>query len=233
MLRLLAEHGQLTASEIARKLSVHQSSASRQLRSLQDAGLVYKPDFHHFALDYGVLLLAGVAMEGFREVGAAVMVCTRIHRDTGYGTAAAVLRNGRLIYLARLAPQTDASLVLVSDSDYPVFRSSPGLAIAYAQSGEKLSETLRVCRGGEEASEGTLRTLSRATIDSFKAHGFLYLPDFEKKKFNAASLFTTARGPAALAVFSDTHKASPEQLKPILEKGVAELEQNIAEREKG
>lgn len=231
MLKLLAVHGRLTASEIARRLAIHQSSASRQLRSLQDAGLVYKPDFRHFAPDYGLLHLAGIAMDGFSEVGAAVKVCTRIHRDTGYGTAAAVLRHGRLIYLARLAPEPNASPVFVSDSDYPVYRSSLGLAIAYALNKGKMVGTLRTAQGGDTASTGTLREFSRVVIDGFAKHGFLYLTDFEQKKFNAASLFTTLRGPAALAVYSNTSDASPEELKPILELGVAEIEWSIAQKE--
>lgn len=231
VLRLLAVHGRCTASEIARNLKIHQSSVSRQLRSLQDAGFVYKPDFHHFAPDHGLLLLAGLAMEGFSEVGAAVTVCTRIRRDTGFGTAAAVLRNGRLIYLARLSPETDASLVMVSDSGYPVYRSSLGLAVSYSQSRDNLIEVLRASQGGENASEDTLGKLSRETRNSFKRHGFLYLPNFEQKKFNAASLFTTVRGTAALAVFSETRHASPGQVKPVLEQGIVELEHIIAMKE--
>ena len=59
VLELLAENDKMTASAIAEKLGLHQSSASRLLNSLVTAGLVCKPSFHSFSLDYGVLLFAG------------------------------------------------------------------------------------------------------------------------------------------------------------------------------
>ena len=228
ILRLLAQKNNLTASDIAIHLGIHQSSASRQLRSLVDAGLVYKPDYHSFALDYGILLFAGIAIEGFKEIETSAKICTEIHHETGYGVAAAVLRDGRLIYLARISPYPDASLVLVNDPGFPVHRSSLGLYLSYAQGPDKMRKIIETSMG-ETKDSTELDTLLQMVNNSISRNGFLYLQDFGLNRFNAATVFTTPRGCASLAIYSDSHDATEKDCASILRKGVTRIEQQFVE----
>ncbi|MFC7625206.1 helix-turn-helix domain-containing protein [Microlunatus sp. GCM10028923] len=58
MLRILADDGPLTATELGARLGIHQSSASRGLAALIEAGYVRKDDHGRFECSYGVLGLA-------------------------------------------------------------------------------------------------------------------------------------------------------------------------------
>ncbi|MFC7622242.1 helix-turn-helix domain-containing protein [Microlunatus sp. GCM10028923] len=58
MLRLLAENGPLTATELASRLGIHQSSASRSLAVLISTGYVRKGAQGRFECSFGVLGLA-------------------------------------------------------------------------------------------------------------------------------------------------------------------------------
>ncbi len=204
VLRLLAERGEMTATEIARALGLHQSSASRLLRSLEQEGYVYKPRFHRFALDVNVLLFAGAAMEHFGEVRTAARVCSELHERLGCGAACVMLREGRLIYLARIHEGTAAVLSLVDDSAFPVHRSTPGLLLAGRLGREGFSEVMRasMARNPEPGpSPEQLWTLAEANTGDDRV---LYLRAFAANLFSASLAYQTPRGVAALTLYSQT-----------------------------
>jgi len=221
VLRYLAQHKKRTATEIARHLGIHQSSASRILRSLEQEHFVYKPDYHSFALDYGVLLFAGLAMDCFPSIAASAKVCNDIHASTGYGAASAIMLDGRLIYKATIGPVMNASLELINDPSFPIHVSSAGLLLAYHCGKNTMLKMVRASqekfktrwdRPGEELYE---------TVDqSMQKHGFLFLKDFASNRFNGAMLFEAEGTPTALAVYSESCYAKPERIKDILQKGI-------------
>ncbi len=202
VLKLLARHGPMTATALASELGLHQSSASRLLRSLQQAGLVHKPAYHSFSIDYGALLLAGVAMRGFGEVAASTQVAMEIHSRTGHGAAAAVLRENRLIYLAQVHPGANAAITLISDSSFPVHQSSLGLALALAEGKDSLRRVvIGSCKqsGVANPDAEAERTVHMA-CESMREHGFLFIKK-EDGTFNGAMTFKTPRGTAGFAIY--------------------------------
>jgi len=228
VLRLLARHGTLTASAIAEALGLHQSSASRLLRSLQLAGFVYKPDFHSFGIDYGALLFAGTAMEGFAEMGAAAQVCSDLHARTGFGAAAAVLWENRLIYLAFVGDSAGGDLKLVDDSSFPVHESTLGLCLAVAAGPEVLRTVIaESLRRSESACGAEVTVVDRIAIETEAAvseYGFVYFSKRGQNNFNGAVPFATPRGRAALALFGREGDVPAAQLKAMLDESTAMIE---------
>jgi DNA-binding IclR family transcriptional regulator len=103
VLRLLSVSKRpMTATELAGRLGLHQSSVSRILKTLALAGYVRKPDYHSFAADYGVLLLAGNASESFplatKPKGA---VQALADKTPGYMASLGALWNDTIIHLMR------------------------------------------------------------------------------------------------------------------------------------
>ncbi|OGV70742.1 MAG: hypothetical protein A3K19_25915 [Lentisphaerae bacterium RIFOXYB12_FULL_65_16] len=225
VLQLLARNGRMTASAIGAELGVHQSSASRLLRSLQDAGFVRKPDFHSFAIDYGALLFAGVAMQGFAEIAASAQAAMAVHARTGYGAAAAVLRENRLIYLAHMGSAPQAAIRLIDDSTFPVHRSSLGLCLAATAGPDTLRDTvLASCRRCDvRKPEAETRSILAMVDDSLQRYDFVLLCDQAPNRFNGAMTFQTPRGPAAFAIYSDRQNARPDDVKRLLEDAVRQI----------
>src|SRR5699024_3692979 len=58
VLRRLVESGPMSATELARELGLHQSSISRVMATLGEAGFVRKDEHGRFVPDYGVITLA-------------------------------------------------------------------------------------------------------------------------------------------------------------------------------
>lgn len=224
ILSLLGLRGSMSASAIAEQLGVHQSSASRLLHSLVKAGFVRKPDFRSFALDYGVLLFAGLAMEKFPTVAASAQVCGDIHQRTGFGAAVAILRKRRLLFLARISSDASASLQLLNDSNYPVHQSILGLPLCHAQGRRRMialfreSITRNPGRGG--ADPVALADLAERSV---KEHGFFYLERFHTHFFGAALPFVVDGETAVLAIYSASLRCPPDEARRILEEGVRHI----------
>lgn len=220
-MELLAEQGPLSATAIARVLGIHQSSASRLLGVLLNAGFVRKPSYHAFALDYGALVFAGGSMGCFPAITASAEVCNRIARDTGLNATVGMLWRDRLLYLTRA--NTDSSIVLVNNCDFPIHASSIGLYLAWEQGSEQALRLIResLADNGEEASRG--ENILASTEQSIRTHGILYLSDRGPGGCNASLTFDLDDQRMALAVFSHELRANPECLRPILQKGIGSL----------
>ena len=225
VLRLLAERGESTATDIAEELGLHQSSASRLLRSLELAGFVCQPSYRRFALDYGVLHFAGVTMESFPEVAASVRVCAQINAETGWGTASVILREERLIYLARFHGGPQNASAFVSASNWPLHRSSPGLMLLYHQRGKKMIPALAasIKRHGTKKERRSPKGLYEYVRRNVSRNGVLALKGFAGNAFNVSGIFQTRRGPASLALFSPSSKASIKNVVKVLKDALAKL----------
>jgi DNA-binding IclR family transcriptional regulator len=225
ILKLLASKERMTATEIAHSIGVHQSSISRLLKSLIQAGFVYKPDYHAFALDYGVLLFAGMAMEHFPEIPHIVKICTEIHIRTNLGVSTAILREDRLVYLARIGPNPDASLTLIDNSNYPIYMSSLGLILAYRQGKRKMMSLLQksLKRTPPDSPSLTAESIYDMVDQSIQQHGFLYMKHHTGLKFLSATTFQYSRGFAAITLLSAERLLSPKEAKAELLRSVKQL----------
>ncbi|MCC7493446.1 MAG: helix-turn-helix domain-containing protein [Fimbriimonadaceae bacterium] len=199
ILELLAERGALTATAVAAELGIHQSSASRLLADLQAAGLVRKPSYHRFALDYGALVFAGRALQGFPAIAAAAGVCNQITAATGLNATVAMLYGERLLYLTRA--NADHSMVLVDTSDYPLHASSLGCHLAHDRglpAGTALLGRSLAAAGEDPATAAALLAAVSANI---AAHGLLLWREVAGNALNAATTFELDGRRAGLAIF--------------------------------
>lgn len=216
VLRLLAARGAMNSMAIAAELGIHQSSASRLLKSLRAAGLVRKPTFQSFAVGYGVLHLAGIAMESFPIVPASVKVCSDLRTNTGCGAAAGTLWEDRIIYFSRVLCNPDTAPVLVERSDFPIKESALGLLLLYRQELE-ISDDIRSGRRALTAKE------SKMIAGSLDKHGILYVENIHTNHFAAAIEFEVDNLPSALVIHSQTLCLPPSEAAKILADARKEL----------
>lgn len=222
VLRIVAERRQVTATEVASLLGIHQSSASRHLKSLHNAGYVRKPDFHSFTPDYGILHFAGTAMKAFPLVDAAATVCSDISRAHGLGAAVAVLVKNRLVYLAWVSPENSKPFRIVDDSDFPVFKSSLGLVLSYKQDADAFKKQLLA---DPTLDSGEAQKLFDGVATQVRQHGLVYMQDFHSNRFNAAMSFDAPHDSrsAALAIFSETRLVDELTAKTLLQNTIKRI----------
>ncbi|HBC88973.1 MAG TPA: hypothetical protein DCZ94_18685 [Lentisphaeria bacterium] len=222
ILRIVAERKRVTATELAGILGIHQSSASRHLKSLYDAGYVRKPDFHSFAPDYGVLLFAGTAMKAFPLVESSAEICSGISAKYGVGAAVAVLVRNRIVYLSWISPDDKKTFHIVDESDFPVSKSSLGLVLSHMDDSRALRKRLL---GDKEMKRADAEKLFKLVDTQIRGRGFLYLNDFYVNRFNAAIGFESpdGSGNAALAIFSKDNLIGEEKAEKILKESVSKM----------
>ncbi len=219
ILEILAEGGASSASAIAAELGINQSSASRLLQSLQQAGLVYKPSFHSFALDLGILRLAGIAMTSFPIVKEAVNVCNELHRTYAYGFSVATLEQGNLLHLAKIQENADAAIEMVESKSFPISQSSMGRCLAAIRGRDDFFALLK----NEGCPNQEIKTLWRESTEGGAAPGEIYLKGVGFNRSNAARVFERNGRHYALAVFSQTKTISPQKAKTCLTLGIQKL----------
>jgi DNA-binding transcriptional ArsR family regulator len=215
ILQLLAERGGLSATAIAVELGVTQSSATRLLQSLQKAGLVYKPHFRCFALDIGILRLAGMALDSFPIVKAAVSLCNRLHEQHGLGFTVATIDQARLVYLAHITEAPNAGLKMVDRSDFPLARSSLALSILHREGKSIFMKHI---------TSDDAESLWARCESSVASHNFLYLTRFAGNRTNAAMPFVLQGRTYAAALFSKEQKIDNTSAKKLLTEMKSELD---------
>lgn len=220
ILELLSENGGMTASAIARELGIHQSSASRLLNSLVKAGFCHKPEYHLFALDFGVLLFAGKTLLGFPLVEKAAVACNRVLLEHGYSANVAVLYKEHLVYLADC--KNGGSMRLINDDAFPVHQSSIGRLLAWELGEERMIEIMNasMAQKGVVVSAESIHAEVTESVDKL---GFLFMRGEFHNRFNAAQSFEFQGRRAALAVYSETEDAEPEDVRPILERAINQI----------
>jgi DNA-binding IclR family transcriptional regulator len=219
VLQLLAENGNMTASAIAEAIGIHQSSASRLLKSLVDSGFVYKPDFHSFALDYGVILFAGQTLESFPIVQRSTVVCNKLSKKYDFSSTVAVLFQDRVVYLTRCAKD---NFRLVDNNSFPLYCSSVGRLLAYQQGRARMIEIVNKSIEKNNVDESA-EAIYDEVDESVKKYGFLYMPNKYLNKLNCAMCFKFDKREACLAIFSEVREATAEEISPILIEAVAAI----------
>lgn len=229
VLELLAENDTMTASAIAEKLGLHQSSASRLLNSLANAGLVHKPTFHSFSLDYGVLLFAGKMLRKFPLVTAASSVCNKIMREHGYLSAVGVLFRDHQVYLARY--DKNSSIRLIDSDDFPLHMSSIGRLLAYRLGHDKaislFDKSIKACDTGDKAVD-----IYRQIETSIRKYGFLFMESGRSNIFNSAQFFNGGGREVCLAIYSEDKHARPKDMNILLNDSIREIKEKIKDNEK-
>lgn len=109
ILRLLAEaETPLTATAIAERVGLHVSNVSRTLRVLSAHGYVCKPSYHSFAVDLGVLSLAGAAANRLPLVARTRSLVLTLAQKSGLQATLAALHQEQVLYVHRAQPAVEA-----------------------------------------------------------------------------------------------------------------------------
>lgn len=211
----------MSASAIGREMGINQSSATRLLQSLQQANLVYKPSYQSFAIDLGLLRLAGIALNSFPMVSRAVHACNRLRQQHAYGYSVATLLNHQLIYLAHLEETPSAALVLVDHSHFPLHQSSLGLCLAYSQ-GEKKFRSLLEHQNLHQTQIEAYWDFCEQTMTS---EGYISLDHVGRNKSNSALSFEFKGRTYAFAVFCQEQNIPKKISLEILHQGLQLLKE--------
>lgn len=104
ILDYLAGAGELGVTELARRLGVHKSTASRLVATLEKWELVEQVEGRgKYRLGIGLVRLAGTAVAGLDVVEQARPVCRRLAQETGLTVNLAVLAGTQALYLDQVA----------------------------------------------------------------------------------------------------------------------------------
>ncbi|NED94490.1 helix-turn-helix domain-containing protein [Phytoactinopolyspora alkaliphila] len=135
----------LSASEIARRVGLHQSSVSRILATLAEAGYARKTGYRSFAPDFGVLSLGAAAITKFRlahQPRKAMEAAAQTAR--GMAVSLSVLWRGEVIYFLRT--HDGEPPVLFNATGWPLHLSAPGLRLLLDLPEDEALEMLRKSR---------------------------------------------------------------------------------------
>ena len=233
-LRLLVEANRpLTATEIARTIGIHQSSASRILKTLAAAGYVRKAGYHSFAADFGVLALGATAIGNFAFAHRPRAAMTAIAEETvGLSVVLATVWRGEILYFLRM--QRGHEPTLLSVGGFPLHLSSLALRLLLDRPVEEALDLLRTSRARHGWDRPTPavpateeETLARAR--EMLEHDCLVLDHWYMPDIVSASIPIEAPGepPAALALSGPSDAASHEKILVWLQKGRREVERAL------
>ncbi|HEY9294066.1 MAG TPA: helix-turn-helix domain-containing protein [Microlunatus sp.] len=234
ILRMLVDEGEaMTATEIGRRIGLHQSSASRILATLSDAGYVRKNDAGRFVADYGVLALASAttklplmqrprpALEEFltEHPSLTVSICM-LFRD-------------EMIYLLRANSGRDP--LVYWSGGFPLNISSPGLRLLVDLPDEDAIAILKASRqrfgwGGRPEvvppTEEAVLAKARGLVDD----DVLILSEWFQQDHigGAIPLDTPEPHPVALAIVDENAEISAEKLTVLLHQARRVVEHSFA-----
>lgn len=104
ILELLAQHGSLGVTELARELGVHKSTASRLVAALERRGLVEQVEERgRYRIGVGILRLAGATSARLDLVQQARPVCRELATETGDTVNLVTLDEGAALYIDQIA----------------------------------------------------------------------------------------------------------------------------------
>lgn len=118
----------MSATEIAKRCDLHQSSVSRILATLSDGGYVRKDTYRSFVPDYGILALAATAGSQFAIMDRPRQVMQAYaERCPGLTASLTMLWRNQLLYFLRST--AGQRPVLFEGDGYPLHISTPALRI--------------------------------------------------------------------------------------------------------
>lgn len=147
ILELIADRGPLTASEIARSLGVHRSTAFRLLSTLEARRFVTRQADGDYALGSGAMRIAGSVTTSIDFSREAQAICDEVTRELGETSNVAILVDGDTVNVAQA---TGTSSVAVRDQFVgqrtPTHATSSGKALLAFAGEDALSAAARSLR---------------------------------------------------------------------------------------
>lgn len=145
ILRLLVEAGEpLSPTELAGKVGLHQSSVSRALATLAEAGYVRKTANRRFEPDFGVLTLAAAVGNFPLTRKPRAVVEEAAARLPGVLVTLSILWRGQILYFLRADGAYDE--VEFWGANFPLHQSAPGMRMLLSLPDEEALRHLRDSR---------------------------------------------------------------------------------------
>ena len=207
ILRLLVESEPMTSTQVAARLGLHQSSASRILKVLADAGYVRKPTYQSFTVDYGVLTMVGRAVHNFKlmtKPRAVIAQLAEQHPD--FLITLGTLWQNELLYLLRA--QRGQDVISGYAGSYPLHLSTVGMRLLLDRPEKEAIEVLKASKlryGWERPTELVPETPAECLkmARTFLRHDCLPLVNWQNKLTIGASIPIVAKGePVCALAFS-------------------------------
>ena len=234
-LRILSEaRAPMTSTQIAERIGLHQSSASRILKALAAAGYVRKPDYHSFTVDYGVLALGSTAVAHFPWVNHPRRAVAEVaERCAGLSVSLCMLWQNQIIYFLRA--QKGHEPTILGASGFPLHLSSPALRLLIDQADNTalaaLNESKR--RYGWERPTRRVPESAAACLKAARKlleNDCLVLEDWQaENRVTAAIPVEAAEQPrAALAISGPADELKVEKIVALLHEGRSAVELAMA-----
>lgn len=233
ILRMLIDEGEpMTATEIARRIGLHQSSASRILATLSEVGYVRKNGAGRFVPDYGVLALASAttklplisrprqAFEAFVDDHPGLMI------------SMCLLWRDEMIYLLRA--RSGSEPLVYWSGGYPLNISTPALRLLVDLPDEAAISILSASRrrfgwGGRPDvvpdTEEALLSQARGMVTD----DVLILSEWYPGRHIAGAIpiDTPEPHPVSLAIVDETGKLPPQRLTVLLHRARRDIERSF------
>lgn len=229
VLRRLVESAPMSATELARELGLHQSSISRVMATLGEAGFVRKDDHGRFVPDYGVITLAAETTRLPLLTKPVPVFSALLEEFPTLTLTTAMLWRSEMIYLLR--SNTGGLTHLYENVQYPLHRSSPALRLLL---GLPEHEALRLLadsrtRHGWSGDPAVVppdeESLLRAARERLR-HDVLMLDGWSKagELSGAIPVRTTEPHPVALAIVVSDGSLDADELRIVLHRARRDLE---------
>lgn len=229
ILELLAEHGSLGVSALARQLDVHKSTASRLVAALEHRHLVEQvAERGQYRLGPGILRLAGATDARLDLVQEARTVCRRLAAQTQETVNVAVLSAGTALYVEQVAGGSTHSSYNWVGQRIPLHATSNGKVLLCELPRQDRDELLRDLPAYTPATVTDPRILTRE-LEQTRASGYAVAAD--ELDIGLTAMATPIRDAtghiiASLSLSGPTFRfdaARQEELLPLLLAGAAEV----------
>lgn len=154
ILQCFSDGESLRVGDVAKLVGIGQSTASRLLATLEEAGLVERdPVSSLYSLGTGLLTLAGVALNQHPVHQAGRAIAQEFARNLGLGVNIAVRRGAHMVYLCNFEGQLSPKSHTLMGQRVPVHATSVGKALLATVPSEQRARAI-----------GRLTPFTRATI---------------------------------------------------------------------
>ena len=231
---LVTEGSPMTATAVAKRLGMHQTSASRILATMIDVGYVRRDHAGLFEPDYGVLALASSTTRLPLITKPRPAVDRFIEKYPELNLTMCMLWRDELIYLLRV--QRTSEPVIFWSGAFPINISSPGLRLLVDLPDDEAISILRVSRerlgwGGRpetvpETEEELLSTARGLVVDEVLTLKNWYREDHIG---GAIPIETPEPHPVALAIVDNDGHLTTEKLTVLLHQVRRDIERCFAD----
>jgi DNA-binding IclR family transcriptional regulator len=178
VLQMLAKHGELGVTDIARKLNVHKSTAFRLVTTLESHDLVEQhADRGKYRLGVGVLQLAGATTAKLDLVQRARPVSQRLAEIVGETVNITVLSGHEALYVDQVAGSAALQLHNWVGQRIPLHATSNGKVLLASVSGRRFDELTSGVLKRFTTRTVTSRIDLKAQVDAVRRKGFAIAVD--------------------------------------------------------